>query len=88
MNTASSESSIWVVESPDELDELYSNLLYMPSRVAITPDGRLWELWAEPGSEGLVLRHLHRGIGDLIVTTSFAHAFTVLAGASVLEPEL
>lgn len=84
--TSTLEPTTWVVESSDELDELFSDLLYMPSCVAIHPDGRLFEVWADADRGALVLRHLSQGSNEVIVTKSFPHALTLLAGARVLTP--
>ena len=86
MDTNFGAQFAWVLTSIDDLEELYSDLMYMPPAIIITPDQGVWEVWVDLDYETF---QLHRLAGQhgcrQIEAESFAHAFTYLQGGRVVH---
>jgi hypothetical protein len=87
MTEIGSPGTSWILTTVDDVDELYSNLLYMPPKIVQTPDGQQWEVWAED-TRGvrIELQRLNSdgACGEVLVVDSFARAFNYLSGGRVV----
>lgn len=75
-----------VLNSVADVDELYSNLLYMPPVEVLMSDGRILEVWVTFDDETLQIRHLDVPCDDgwWHEPASFEDAYSHLGGGTVL----
>lgn len=89
MDIITFDRATWL-NSADDIDELYSNLLGLPPKLVATPDGVVWEVWIDSGDlDANAVMQLHRLGGEdgcrTIETTTFDEAFHYLNGGFVLS---
>jgi hypothetical protein len=77
-------ASLETVDDVDDVDELYWELMFMPSKVVLTPDGRMWEVWVDLDDEALVVNELDAPGGRQLEFGSFTKAFKLLAGGWIM----
>ena len=90
MDIIASDRATWL-NSVDDVDELYSDLLGMPPKIIVTPDGVVWEIWVDSDDlDKESLMQLHQLGGEdgcrQLETASFEAALHLLADGFVLNP--
>lgn len=80
--TTNDDDLLAVLDSVDDVDELYSNLLYAAPAHVLTPDQRSWKVWVFSNDETLQIRHLDEPCanGWQHEPTSFEDAYRYLRG--------
>lgn len=80
--TTTDEPPFCTLDSADAVDELYSELLYGPPALVLTPDERRWNVWVFHKDETLQLIHLDAPCerGWRHEPTSFADAYRYVRG--------